>query len=110
MFEVAEMDASSRPFTGAGGLDQETLNHVNKVFDKWLRCMYSQESGKIATPFERREGKGWKPSPSIKEINWSIQMSFGEVLKDKPLQLDKLTDTSIHQPEPYKHLQMLVVN
>jgi hypothetical protein len=44
------MDESERPFTAASSGELEAIHRCNKIFDKWLRNMYSAQSARLPPP------------------------------------------------------------
>lgn len=101
---------SSRPYTATEQAELEALAAVNKVFDRWLRNITTAKS-EPESPAQRRVLHNGRPAPpSVKEINWHIQVARTAHLKTKPLPLDMLSTTSRHAAAPYRELQMLVIN
>ena len=105
------LGGASRPFTPTDASELDAVNKTNKIFDKWLRNIFSKKSDKRTTsPVRYVMKNGQRAHPSIKEMNWQIAVDNNQILKVKPLPVDQLTNASEHAFEPFKHLQMLVIN
>jgi hypothetical protein len=109
---AAELDdgLSSRPFTAADLVELEAIKETNKIFDRWLRSIMSQASELPAAPRRPRLQNGQPAAPRIRDINWRIALDNANVVKEKPVPLERLTTRSFYDGAPYRHLQMLVIN
>jgi hypothetical protein len=62
------------------------VSELNKIFDKWLRGVFSRQStvtGQI--PSRPRLQNGMQAAPRVKDINWQIAIAQNQVIKEKPL-------------------------
>jgi len=101
----------SRPFTPEDAGELDAVNKTNKLFDKWLRNVFSAKSNnRPKSPVRFVLKNGERAHPSVLEMNWKIAIDNNFLMKEKPLPVDQLTNASHRTAEPYKHLQMMVIN
>ena len=87
------------------------MNKTNRLFEKWLRNVFSAKSNKRPKSPERYIlQNGERAHPSVKEMKWQIAVDHNILMKEKPIPADRLTNASHRTAEPYNHLQMLVIN
>ena len=102
---------SSRPLTADNAAELDALSQTNKIFDKWLRNIMSQQSSiHPDAPARPLLKNGLKTAPRVRDINWKIAIAIKSIIKEKPMPLENFTTKSFYDGTPYKHLQMLVVN
>jgi len=78
---------------------------TNKIFDRWLRNIVSRATSLAPESPERTRLKNGKiAAPRINDINWQIALSSRDVIKEKPLPIERMTLQSFYEERPYQHL------
>jgi hypothetical protein len=96
---------SSRPFTAADAAELAAVTKTNKVFDRWLRNVMSTQSVRhLECPSRPTLANGLPTAPRLLEINWRIALSNGDMIKEKPIPLERMTQHSFYDDAPYRHL------
>jgi hypothetical protein len=79
-------DASaSRPFSPIDAAEFDAVNKTNRIFDRWLRCLMSQQSGMLESPRRPILKNGQYAAPRKLDIDWQIAIATNSLLKEKPL-------------------------
>ena len=89
MQELEKLPAmSERPFSPTDAGDLETINRTNRIFEKWLRNVFSQAASVVEAPRRRVLKTGLVASPGVRYINWQIAVDAGALLKERPIPLE----------------------
>ena len=75
----------SRPFTAVDANEFDAVEKTNKIFDRWLRNLMSQQSGALESPRRPKRSDGRHGAPRAIDINWQIAVQHGSLLKENPL-------------------------
>jgi hypothetical protein len=101
----------NRPLTPYDQSEVEAASMTNNTFEKWLRNVFSAKSEhRFDPPTRYVMENGKKATPTIKDINWHIAIDYKTMTKDRPQPVDEHIATKKKVKEPYKHLQMLIIN
>jgi hypothetical protein len=96
---------SSRPFTATDAAELNAVTNTNKVFDRWLRNVMSTQSIRhLECPARLTLDNGLRTAPRLLEINWRIAVAHGDMIKEKPIPLERMTQHSFYDDTPYRHL------
>lgn len=93
-----------RPFTAVDAEEMDAVEKTNKIFDRWLRNVFSSNSAAPESPRRAKLASGEPAALGLKDINWHIAVASGRILKQKPMPLELLTQKSFYDDTPYRFL------